>query len=361
MNVYSSLWYKFLYFSVVNDMRMESIRNRITAKLKEKGGSVELDLNDYSLNKHLTKEEVEEELKKEKEKEREILKRFVTKRPEAFQSLTLPLPGHHFPTYGTYDIQQHVFSPLYLDSVSFPVGTVITHDDRFVRLVANFGMGDGTTPGSGRNMATLLNKRTNQLGLIHRGMIQWMASSPAALMLKIMDLRYVFATEDGAKQYMIENKAQLTEGQRILKKQEDGTVIKELGTQFMCIGGSKSIKVNDKDISSYAFIFRVGRIIVKFFVAQGPESPTRLQPSLMTALGKMAAAKAALFKFPPSSVIHDILKRNEEDYLFLTQGAEKARTRDEERLTGEEIIKMHVEHVFCGDNRELSKLPKPKL
>jgi hypothetical protein len=56
-----------------------------------------------------------------------------------------------------------------------------------------------------------------------------------------------------------------------------------------------------------------------------------------------------------------LLRRNEEDYLFLTQGAEKARRRDEDKLKAEEIIKIHVEHLFCGDNRELSKLPQPKF
>jgi hypothetical protein len=66
------------------------------------------------------------------------------------------------------------------------------------------------------------------------------------------------------------------------------------------------------------------------------------------------------FAVPSPIFIQDLLRRNEEDYLFLTLAAEKLRKQDEAKFSDEDIIRIHVQHLFCGDNRELSKLPKPK-
>ncbi|KAH7830308.1 uncharacterized protein MONOS_6378 [Monocercomonoides exilis] len=271
-----------------------------------------------------------------KEEERKILSILITKKPDAFQSKTSYFCALSVLPSGYPDPLQLPFRSLYIDMFSLPNGIQLIRDDRFSRhLICRCCTG---------------NARARALGILHRGLMSYLGH-PKMVMMRIMDIRWVFETEEGAEQYIRECHDKLTEGQKAVRG------MKDIGKNFTCVGGPKASRIHDIPVPSYAFIFRIGRVVLKIYAAQGPESTVVLDPSALSTLSKIAAAKAAMLKFPSPEHIQSLIAQRDADGAFGAKLEEKVR-REGAKKSREQVISQHVSALTSNDPRELASLPK---
>ncbi|KAA6399514.1 MAG: hypothetical protein EZS28_004958 [Streblomastix strix] len=306
-------------------------------------GEVEKDQDEQNNEKKVIRDEEQEKEQKIEEKKEElkdkteIIKELIKLRPQAFSQELSYLCDTHNPSRGFIDPLQLPFHSLYLEAISFPLGMHIMRDESSTRhIFCSCCTG---------------NPRIRQLGVIHKGAIQWIGSANS-IAYRIMDIRFVFQSEEGANQFILEGQERLSEGRKQIKISE-----KQVGEQGKLVGGPDASHINDQPVPSYAYIFRQKNIVVKIYVQQGPLSTAKLEPSFLIMLAKGANAKAALFKFPSDEQISQIRAQFDEDSKLAQRISDKRR-KEIQKLTRNEIVCKYAAALMEKDPRKLADLPE---
>jgi hypothetical protein len=74
-----------------------------------------------------------------------------------------------------------------------------------------------------------------------------------------------------------------------------------VGEECQVFGGSRRVPIVDIEMTIYFYIFRVGSVVVKLYVAQGVESATPLTATRVHVIAQRIVAKLAALSEPESS------------------------------------------------------------
>lgn len=123
-------------------------------------------------------------------------------------------------------------------------------------------------------------------GGIFCGLAAW-EDGPDATVGRLVDIRFTFASEAGAIAYQRERLACNSEGQPRVDHAP------AVGEDCAVFGGTRRLDVAGEPVSMTAFhyVFRVGRMVAKVFVAQRPRASIRLTPEHVTDLALRAEAR----------------------------------------------------------------------
>jgi hypothetical protein len=118
------------------------------------------------------------------------------------------------------------------------------------------------------------------------GMCVWMAGDVTAPVWRVVDIRWRFATESDAAAY---------HAAALSRNREQAPRLPEAcpGTDGYVFGGPRPEPLLGVDMIHLFFVFRVGTVVVKVYVAGGPQAAEPLTPALARPLAEHAAARAA--------------------------------------------------------------------
>lgn len=119
------------------------------------------------------------------------------------------------------------------------------------------------------------------------GLVAWMARAPDAALWRVVDVRWVFPTEDAAERYLAASWRAVSEGLPRLAWAVD------VGHDARLYGGTQRVPLLETEMTQYIVALRVGRVVIKIFAAEGDgaEAPG-LTPARMVALARAAAERA---------------------------------------------------------------------
>ncbi|KAK2956287.1 putative Peptidyl-prolyl cis-trans isomerase CYP57 [Blattamonas nauphoetae] len=280
--VFSSSYFRLCFLR----WTLEAHYNRGMAKCK---GEVQEFWKEDDLEK---RKEMVPKVMYDEEGDKEPQKQFISLRPTAFSHPVSFLCSLIPPPTGPADVLQQHFLPLYLDQNSLPDGSQLIRDDRLARhIFCSCCTG---------------NPRMRQLGILHRGQVTWMGT-PNLIMQRFIDVRWVFMTEQGAKQFLKESWNTISEKQKKVRGAPS------IGTDCQCVGGVNSTQTDNVSTTSYSFIYRMGRVVVKVFGARGIKAEGDFNPQFLATFAKIASVKVALWKPPADDVFKAIQAQMEED------------------------------------------------
>jgi hypothetical protein len=122
-------------------------------------------------------------------------------------------------------------------------------------------------------------------GGLYAGMAIWMGAGEDAIW-RLVDVRWVFTTDTFARAYIEATLKANAEGQPEIPD------VPKVGSDCHVFGGTRFEPTLKKDLTQYYYIFRVGRVVVKIYTAQGPVvKGIILKPEGTGALAEKAAAK----------------------------------------------------------------------
>jgi len=122
-----------------------------------------------------------------------------------------------------------------------------------------------------------------QNGCTHSGKKLWTAKDPSAIVWQVHDIRWVFPDAAAAQRYMQAGQSELAEG---LPPVSQPPMVGSDPQLFTAQGDTYGLGV---DMYMYNLVFRVDNVVVKIFVAQGPNLKGKhLTPLMIAALGQKA-------------------------------------------------------------------------
>ncbi|MDC0722070.1 hypothetical protein [Nannocystis bainbridge] len=126
-----------------------------------------------------------------------------------------------------------------------------------------------------------------QFGCTHWGKKLWTAKDASTAMWQVHDLRWVFPSADAAARFMPSAMDELAEG---LPPVNTPPAVGADTRMFTAQGDTYGIGI---EVIMYNLVFRVDNVVVKLFVAQGPEAKQRkiLTPLMVAALGQKAVER----------------------------------------------------------------------
>lgn len=122
---------------------------------------------------------------------------------------------------------------------------------------------------------------------VHSGMAIWMAPATSAPVWRLCDIRWVFPDDAAAQRYLDASWKGISEGQPEVKGD-----VGVAGARIF--GGTSKDPIFGLETTQYFVAFRVGRVVVKLFVAQGPEAQAGKGLTLghMSTLAQAVVARA---------------------------------------------------------------------
>lgn len=126
-----------------------------------------------------------------------------------------------------------------------------------------------------------------QFGCTHWGKKLWTARDASTAVWQVHDLRWVFPSADAAQRFMPAAMEELREG---LPPVNTPPAVGSDTRMFTAQGDTYGIGI---EVIMYNLVFRVDNVVVKLFVAQGPEAQQRkiLTPLMVAALGQKAVER----------------------------------------------------------------------
>jgi hypothetical protein len=120
---------------------------------------------------------------------------------------------------------------------------------------------------------------------LHFGFASWQSPPGPGAFWQVVDIRWVFPTPAQAAAYHEATLRAHSEGAPRI----DGAPPPRDAVDVHVFGGARTSK--GIPISNYFYIFRVGRVVVKLFVAAAPDPTRSLQPSWVVRLAEKAVAR----------------------------------------------------------------------
>ncbi|MBZ5709705.1 hypothetical protein [Nannocystis pusilla] len=126
-----------------------------------------------------------------------------------------------------------------------------------------------------------------QFGCTHWGKKLWTAKDASVAMWQVHDLRWVFPNADAAQRFLQSSMDEMAEG---LPAVTTPPAVGADTKMFTAQGDTYGIGI---EVIMYNLVFRVDNVVVKLFVAQGPEAKQRkvLTPLMVAALGQKAVER----------------------------------------------------------------------
>jgi len=126
-----------------------------------------------------------------------------------------------------------------------------------------------------------------QFGCTHWGKKLWTAKDASVAMWQVHDLRWVFPSADAAQRFLPTAMDEMAEG---LPAVTTPPAVGSDTRMFTAQGDTYGIGI---EVIMYNLVFRVDNVVVKLFVAQGPEAKQRkiLTPLMVAALGQKAVER----------------------------------------------------------------------
>ncbi len=120
-------------------------------------------------------------------------------------------------------------------------------------------------------------------GCTFTGKKLWTAKDPKAPVWQVHDIRWVFPDAAAAQRYMQQGTQELSEG---LPPVSQPPMVGSDTQMYTAQGDTYGVGIQ---MFMYDLVFRVDNVVVKIFVAQGPEAPQKvLTPLMVAALGQKA-------------------------------------------------------------------------